>query len=297
MATMIALVGEQPLPNFFPVHHYHPQEILFVYTTKTLHYYHHLRDILQSHTKVHELDVHPYNIPAITAKLRTKLDELGLTSSSSLIFNLTGGTKPMMIAAYQVAHTLSAPAIYLQSEGRQTRVFHYTWKDQELNIENEGLVPECICLADVFNLHCGPGQWVREKPKKDDGGNFEQAVAGVLRKRGYEIMTNVKTMNKQVDIDVAVRLGNQYGVVEAKLGKAGTDFKAIQQLITSWKSIGTYMQKFHVITVDQTKQQKMMTDMLGIEVISLPSYDKSTRAFSTDDQQLLLTRIEKALKG
>ncbi|HVU69673.1 MAG TPA: DUF1887 family CARF protein [Ktedonobacteraceae bacterium] len=96
MVTMIALVGEQPLPNLFPVYHYRPEEILFVYTTKTLPYCQHLQSALQKQAKIHELSVDPYSVPDITVALQAKLEALGLAPSSSLIFNVTGGTKPMM---------------------------------------------------------------------------------------------------------------------------------------------------------------------------------------------------------
>lgn len=35
MTAMIALVGEQPLPNFLPVRHDHPSDVVLVYTAKT----------------------------------------------------------------------------------------------------------------------------------------------------------------------------------------------------------------------------------------------------------------------
>jgi hypothetical protein len=296
MTMMVALVGEQPLPNFFPVRHYCPEEILFIYTSRTLHYYQHLLDILQTNTKVYGLEVSPYDIPSIVAKLRAELEKLAPTPSAPPIFNITGGTKPMMIAAYQIAQERSAPTVYLQSEGRQTRVYNYTWENGHIHVKDDKLVPECVTLRDILDLHYGPGKWKQEGTKKDDGGNFERAVADVLRIHGYEVMTNIKALD-QIEMDVVVRLGNQYGIIEAKWNKAGKDLKGIRQLITAWRSLGTYVQKFHVITVDQQKQHKEITDALDIRVISLHSYDKTTRTISAADQTQLLESFEKALKG
>jgi Holliday junction resolvase len=296
MVMMVALVGEQPLPNFFPVHHFHPEEVLLVYTEKTRYYYRHLQHTLQEHTKIHGLEVHPYRIPEIVTELQTKLKELAWISSPSLIFNLTGGTKPMLVASYQIAQVLSTPVIYLQSEGKQTRIYTYIWENQQLRIQNEEVVPDCITLREVFDLHYGPGKWSAESPKKDDGGNFERAVAEILQKQEYEVMTNVKAADKQVEIDIAVRSGNQYGIIEAKLGKEGKSMKAIRQLTLAWRSLGTYARKFHVITVNPTEQHNMITEMLDIKTISLRSYDKTTRMLSPSDLTLLLESVENALR-
>ena len=296
MTMMIALVGEQPLPNFFPISHYQPEEVLFVYTKKTLPYYQHLRDVLQDSIKVFALEVDPYDIPNMTVKLRATLVQLIPVPATSLIFNITGGTKPMLLAAYQIAQEFAASTIYLQSEGKQTRVYNYTWKDRQLQIKDERLVPECITLQNIFDLHYGPENWRQDRSGNDDGGNFERAIADVLRAHGYEVLTNVKALDNQVEIDIAIRLNNQYGIIEAKQGRK-RGFKAIQQLITAWRSLGTYVQKFHIITQAQEEQHKVATDVLGIKVVSLLSYDKATKTFSSADQALLLDGVEKALKA
>ncbi len=178
------------------MHHFHPKEVLLVCTEKTRYYYRHLQHILQEHTKIHGLEVHPYRIPEIVTELQTKLKELAWIPSLSPIFNLTGGTKPMLVAGYQIAQVLSTPVIYLQSEGKWTRIYTYIWENQQLRIQNEEVVPDCITLREVFDLHYGPGKWSAESPKKDDGGNFERAVAEILQKQEYEVMTNVKAADK-----------------------------------------------------------------------------------------------------
>jgi hypothetical protein len=73
-------------------------------------------------------------------------------------------------------------------------------------------------LQDVFDLHFGPGKWQECGAGRSDGSPFEIALAEALRLNGYEVMIGVHAMG-QIDIDVAVRSDNQYGIIEAKMGK------------------------------------------------------------------------------
>ncbi|GCE51153.1 hypothetical protein EI42_03307 [Thermosporothrix hazakensis] len=50
--TMIALVGGQTLPNFFPVKVYRPDQLLLVYSDRTEKQYHNLKSTLEMETKV-----------------------------------------------------------------------------------------------------------------------------------------------------------------------------------------------------------------------------------------------------
>ncbi len=159
MSTMIALVGEQPLPNFLPVRHYHPSNVVLVYTARTQQKYEYLKATLQKEVKVRGLQTDPYDIPAIAKALDEELDKLASTITQPLVFNLTGGTKTMSLAAYQIAQQRNSPIMYLQSEGKRTRVFHYTWEYQQSQATGSEVLPELVTLRDVFDLHFGPGKW------------------------------------------------------------------------------------------------------------------------------------------
>src|SRR4051794_14827995 len=129
MSTMIALVGEQPLPNFLPVLHYHPDNVLLPYTTRTEKKYEYLRATLQNEVNISGLEVDPYDIPEIARMLNEELEK---QTKQPLMFNLTGGTKTMSLAAYQAAQQRLASIMYLQSEGKNTRIYGYTWESQRL---------------------------------------------------------------------------------------------------------------------------------------------------------------------
>src|SRR5947209_13672979 len=110
MTVMIVLVGEQQLPNFLPVQHYSPSHVLLVYTERTQQQYKNLKAVLeQKKGKVYGIETEPYDISTIVRALNKELaqnKELARSieaSSQPPMFNLTGGTKIMSLAAYQVA--------------------------------------------------------------------------------------------------------------------------------------------------------------------------------------------------
>lgn len=295
MTTMIALVGEQPLPNFFPVLHYHPNDVLLLYTDRTRQKYEYLQATLQSETNISGLETDPYDIPTIVEMLDKELGKR--TEKPPLLFNLTGGTKPMSLAAYQIAQKRMASMIYLQSEGKNTRIYSYTWGAHQLRATGSELLPEYLTLSKVFDLHFGPGNWSQEGSARGEGGPFEDALAGLLRKSGYEVMVGVKAMNRQIDIDVAVRAGNQYGIIEAKMGANGSRLDGVKQLSNAVRHLGTYSQTCYVITVPPQRDHKMITEASNIQVISLPGYNTETNLFTWEDEVQLLSVIGQTLKG
>jgi Domain of unknown function (DUF1887) len=298
MTVMISLVGEQSLPNFLPVQYYHPNDVLLIYSSKTLQKYEYLKLTLQKEVNVLGLETDAYDISTMARALNEELGKIAALISQPLVFNLTGGTKTMSLAAYQVAQQHNAPMMYLQSEGKHTRVYHYIWKYQQLCSTNNELLPECITLQDVFDLYLGPGNWQECGSGRSEGSPFEDALAATLRMHGYEVMIGVRAMNGQIDVDIAVRSGNQYGIIEAKMGKNGKKLDGIkQQLSTAARHLGTYSQTFYVITVPSQPAHSAITDGSNIQVVSLPSYDRTTNMLPTAEVTVLLDKIGKALKG
>lgn len=297
MSMMIALVGEQLLPNFLPVRYHRPESVLLVYTARTQPKYASLQATLQKEVRVFGIETDAYNMPAIVQSLNAELDKRTGQGASPPTFNVTGGTKAMSLAAYQVAQQRRAPMIYLESEGKNTRIYHYTWVGQQPQAAGSELVPECIKLRDVFDLHFGPGNWQEHGASHSEGGRFEELLARVLRAQNFEVMLGVKALNQVIDIDVAVRSGNQYGIIEAKMGTGGRKLGGVKQLSTAVRLLGTYSRTFCAITVSPDPSHHMLTDAANIDIISLLSYDKTTNTLSSADEAELLSRVAKALKG
>lgn len=296
MTLMVALVGEQTLPNFLPIRHYKPDSVLLIYTARTKDIYNKLHAVLKQETAIFGLETSAYDIVSITQALKDKLAIPELASQEAE-FNLTGGTKPMSLAAYQVAQQLKAPVLYLESENKQSYVYRYQWRQQQLTSPEKELLPECVKLVDFFNLSLGPGNWKEFGPPNDDGGLFEKLLAQALHLPEYEIMTGVKAFEKQMDIDITVRYGNQFGIIEAKAGKDGRKLDGIKQLNNAFRHLGTYTQLFYIITVKPSSSHQEIAKASHVSFVELKQYALGDEILSATDTKKIVDTLKQALKG
>lgn len=302
MTLMVALIGEQTLPNLLPIRHYQPESVLLVYTSRTEAMSQRLQALLLKDTKVHMLETDAYDIKDISSKLTKKLEELG---AASLLFNLTGGTKSMVLAAYQVAQNYVAPVFYFQSEGKTNKIYYYVWKHgrlvAQLDEKSKNGFPEYLTLNDFFDVQLGRNTWHEAGPSyngsKRDGGFFEKAIADALRSHKYEVMCGVKAFNDQVDVDVAVRYENQVGVIEAKIGDQARRLDGVRQLNTSKQHLGTYTRLFYVINTTHSESQRVIIEASNIKVISLLEYVANAVSLTPNDTDKLIKEIEGVMKG
>ena len=70
-----------------------------------------------------------------------------------LLFNLTGGTKPMMLAAYTLAVETHSPFIYLQSEAHRSMLDYYAFEGSSPVRSSWEELPELISLDDYLRAH------------------------------------------------------------------------------------------------------------------------------------------------
>jgi hypothetical protein len=298
---MIALVGGQTLPNILPILHYKPLNTLFIYTSTTSGQYKNLKTVLEKKRfNVYGIESDPYDISAIAKTLNGSLANI----DAPFVFNLTGGTKSMSLAAYQIAAEHRSSVIYLQSEKGQSIVDHYIWRDYQLYRQQQDPLPEYLNLTDILDLYLGQGKdaegkdiWKEKGPTiQNNGGHlFEIAIAEALRSHSYEVMCGVKGSNDQVDIDVVIRYKNQIGIIEAKTGKKNLD--GIKQLSNTMRYLGgTYTKLFLVISGEPSNEQQRVCKWLHINIISLLHYQKGMIALAQEDIDTLLTTIDKIMK-
>lgn len=293
--AMIALVGGQPLPNLLPVKHYHPDALVLLYTETTETVYNRLCQTVRATTRVHPLKVDPYDIVAIETELHKCLDA-SFVSGYRLLFNLTGGTKAMALAAYRVAEQRQAEVLYLESERGQSLAYRYNWSNGALHVGQKETLPAYLTLSDMLNVHLGPGMWQEHGTSRQEGGPFEEAIATALRPVVDEVMVGVKA-HGQIDIDVAVRLSNQFGIIEAKAGENGRRLDGIKQLSNAGRHFGTYTQQFYVITVEPNATHEALINASRVHVVSLPAYQTGESVLSEADARRLADEVRGRLQG
>ncbi len=304
MATMIALIGEQQLPNYLPALYYQPDVVLSVYTERTENQHTNLQTVLQQkRITVDGIKTDPYDLSLIVKAINDKLAAMVGTSSQSLIFNLTGGTKIMSLAAYQVAVQKNAPVIYLQSEKGQSLLDYYSWQNHQLYHHKPSQeLPEYLNLQDMLDLHLGQGQdkWhTRSKGQNDTGLLFERAIGQIFQNHGYEVICGVTDNKNQIDIDVMVRCKNHIVIIEAKTktGKKDRTFDGLQQLSTNMRYLGgTYTHPFLVTNYKLTDEQQQTCRLMRICPISLLHYQQQMITLPQEDINTLLTTIHQTIK-
>ncbi|MGQ9681028.1 MAG: hypothetical protein ACUVX9_00670 [Anaerolineae bacterium] len=296
MSTMVCLVGDQPIPNLLPIKYLNPDHVLLVTTKKTEEVARRIR-VLLPNTKAQS--VHPYDLLATVSAL-----EREIAGQTDLVFNLTGGTKMMALAAYSLAARSGHPFVYLQSEGRQSILLRYHFKDGLPFLESKDIIPKVISAMDYLKAHRlgfheeGPHC---ENGKITDGGLFEQTLAGVLRQKGFdEVLIGVRdrSVADQIEIDLVILLDNQVGVAEVKLGDAAGEGakRGLDQLAMagSPEYLGTYTARFLITARVVPPTIHTLARERDISIIELPSY-QTHGPLSQKDAQRLADRVRERL--
>lgn len=292
MKVLISLIGEQPAPNLLPIRHYHPDCVMFVDTKQTRSVSERLRRLLPGNISIVDAQpFDPFDLLATAHRLR-ELIEAEKWSAGDVVFNLTGGTKPMALAAFGVAQQLGSRVLYIQSEGQQSRVYWYEFRgpDREINLAGVDDLPDTITLDDYLRLYLGEYD---EGPTRDP---FEEATANVLRDVVDEIKTSIRPRGTEaLEVDFVVRCGNQVGVgeVKTKAKKTGIDMVSA---VGEQRHFGTYVAKFLVSSQALDTNNLKLAEAYRVRPIVLASFDR-TGEISPDDAGLLAKEVRAALVG
>jgi hypothetical protein len=288
--ALILLVGEQPLPNLLPTRHINPELVVLVHTDRTKEIAERLKSLLSAEKLLCEVE--PYNLSKIEQTLQEFLSRQIAASEYQLLFNLTGGTKPMSLAAFQVATRRKDTFVYFQTEGGRSLLYRYQFIDQgEVKLEKQEELSQTINLNDYLRAQLG--SYTTGSPRND----FEEQVSQALQTiPDLEILTSVRPQGLEaLEVDFVIRLGNQVGVIEAKTKGAKSGIDQIQA-VAEQRYLGTYVAKFLVSGKEVDRNNKNLAQAYRIEVIELPSY-VDTGKISKSDQQMLRERILRKLRG
>ncbi|WP_031458278.1 hypothetical protein [Chloroflexus sp. MS-G] len=227
-------------------------------------------------------------------------EELANQQGTDLIFNLTGGTKAMVLATNQVAMKRGAPVVYLESERTQNVLYEYRYDNQQtLRLQGKTTLPKLINIKQFLDAHIGKGQWQEAGPSKDIGGAFEQTVADAIRARlsQAEVKQGIKFLGSngrpQVDLDIVVRCGNQFARIECKSQGKTTTLDAAKQLNLVSELLGVYTRKFIALSNEPDPDHQAVYGATRTQVIVLKSFDGQN--LSANDQQQLADTIAQTI--
>ncbi len=297
---LLCLAGEQPIPNLLPARFLQPAQTLIAHTW--------LDASRKSAQRLAGLIGNArlssigdgYQIPRILNALLREIDE----PEEDVVVNLTGGTKPMALAAFELARQRHYPVVYYQTEGPRGRnqksmLYRYRFDEQGQLCLEEGYpreLPALITLDDYLKAHLDG--YEEKPPTKTSGEMLEDAVAQALKPHVDEIKQRVvpNGVKDQVEIDLLVRCGNHVGVFEIKTGGEGSGKKALDQLTTSAarEYLGTYAARFIVTQASLEDRYKPLASALRVTVIELKEY-RPGKPLSQSDSHNLLTLVSNIL--
>lgn len=290
---MIIFVGEQPAPNLLPLRFVQPQKMLLVRTNHpaTEQIVARMKSFFAESIEPFELEVDAFQIDRIRHALESCVNELGWQSLKP-VFNFTGGTKPMSIAAFQAATRLGCPAVYFQSQGDHSLLYRFeVGDDGEMHEAGQFEIPGVMTLDDYLRLYLG--NYGKEGPRD----RFEKLIYEFLLSTSKlsEVFASVRPhATPNLEMDLVFRLGNQVGVAEVK-ESAGK--KAIDQVNSAaeQRHLGTYVKKFIVSGRSMDQNNRVLAAEYGIHVIELEDYEKSD--LSQRDREKLLSKVVQKMGG
>lgn len=301
---LLSLIGEQPIPNLLPIRHLKPAENLIVHTDNenaSIKPAQRLKKLIPSDLEVSLLQVDAYRVD----KIREKLEE-ALGGRSDVVFNLTGGTKPMSLAALEVARARRATCVYYQTEGKRGRgqqsklnFYHFNKAGNLLFDRPETLPDNLINLDDYLRAHLD--DYEEAGFASGSGGEMEKAIYAALKGNVDEIKANIKPkgVKDQIEIDLLLRRGNNVAVLEIKSGGQGSNKKALDQLTTmaAREYLGTYATRVIVTRADDDSRSgwyKALAHALRVEVVEL-QHPLKNQSLHEQDARNLRQRINEIL--
>lgn len=285
--VLISLVGEQPAPNVLPLRHFAPERAALVCTDRTRRLAGQIAKVIGAPVVQPFCETEAYRIDLIRTKLKQYIEVNGW-ATAELIFNLTGGTKTMVIAALEVARQMNAQAFYYQTEDNQSLIHPCYFHDSDLIPMAPIPIETTLTIDEFLKLYIDrykPGEF------KND---FECKVASAMQalSPAYEFRPNLKLtgVGPNVEVDWVLRFGNTFGVGEVKLHATKTD--GIDQLngVTDQRTLGTYTKKFLVSADDLHPNDLELARAYRIKVVVLHSGRQDI--LLTDDVQKLIESIK-----
>ena len=290
---LINLIGEQPIPNLIPILYFKPDRVINIFsnTTESVR-----RKIELIYPNSEPLNVDAYNFNEIKERIKGKIQGI----SDSFLFNITGATKIMSLALYEVAKENKSDFIYLQSEGNLSIIYKYSFNNFDI-ISERIIVPELIDIDLYLKAHLIDYQIF---PQNEVGTNLENAIANALIRNNFEVLQNVKPVGEgnQLEIDLVFRLKNTNNVAlaEIKTGDAREEGpkRGIDQLALASQReyLGTYAKRFLITSRQLSKQLRELALVHKINIIDNIELDRNRLKLTEDSEQRLIKNLLEKLR-
>jgi len=290
---LINLIGEQPIPNLIPILYFKPDRVINIFsnTTESVR-----RKIELIYPNSEPLNVDAYNFNEIKERIKGKIQGI----SDSFLFNITGATKIMSLALYEVAKENKSDFIYLQSEGNLSIIYKYSFNNFDI-ISERIIVPELIDIDLYLKAHLIDYQIF---PQNEVGTNLENAIANALIRNNFEVLQNVKPVGEgnQLEIDLVFRLKNTNNVAlaEIKTGDAREEGpkRGIDQLALASQReyLGTYAKRFLITSRQLSKQIRELALAHKINIIDNIELDRNRLKLTEDSEQRLIKNLLEKLR-
>ena len=275
---MFCFVGEQPASNFIPLKVLEPKQVIFFHTDLTERTSHLLNEAFQNRGAVKPIE--PYdvikNIESITTLVEANLN----VGKNKMAFNLTGGTKLMVLPGFHVCQKYNIPFCYLQSEGGINFLYTYSWEQGQPTLQTREPLSDVITLEEYIKIHIGNKYTTRENMDK-----YERLVLNCLKDKVDEIMNNV-CLGKSLEVDLIFRVGNQVGIAEIKTKNKALKKEGIDHLsnVGGREYFGTYTKKFYIIDREYPENNMELAETRGVVVIELINSENTKDLLDLDDR-------------
>jgi hypothetical protein len=312
--TLVCLVGEQPVPNLLAIRRFQPKRVVLVFSDRTERVSTNLVNLLsrlRSGIELISFNVEePFNLLTCTRSISDEIDRLVSSDHTSMVFNITGGTKPMSLAAFMIASQMGARVVYLQSEGSEPVFYSYSFDESSVTsnasltkaVKSLGTL-DCsatISIADYLAVH---GIQARQKDNKQEN-SFEKAVYDLVsqcmtdkHRSAFEINQNVYIADN-VELDLIIRYKNQIAVAEVKSGSQASKKHPIDQLVAATRPdrLGTYTKRILILDREPESNNAELAKAHAIEVVSLTEWDAEKNQWKSEsDQKAACERLAGAL--
>jgi Holliday junction resolvase len=271
--VLILLAGGQAAPNLLPVRHFQPQHVIILHTDfpKSEQGARNLKQRIDAPV-VELVPIPAYEPGACTEAIRAILEKC-----PGALVNVTGGTKPMSMAALIASQQTGGQPFYVHSQQVQTVIDFYGFDDKGTPaIQATMTIQDTITIDDYLTVYFGES-YQYTGYGGGPGEAFERAIHEVLAPpTSDEIKVGWKHNSGAVDVDLIVRCNNQIGVVEVKSGRKARTSEGIKQLAVAGgqRFFGTYVKRFLVVDQDWSdlSNNRALAEAIEINVIELPAY-------------------------